>query len=267
MHSALFALLNRIDSPAVVDSGVIPWGAPVPSFGDSTVATVATLGLNPSNREFVDEHGSELDGPSRRFHTLQSLKLKSWADADARHMEMILKSCCSYFDGNPYDRWFKVLDNVLQAANVSYYDGTFSACHLDLIPYATSLKWAALKTNQRATLLRATADVLGALIRDSPIRVLVLNGRSVVEHFEACAGARLQRKLMDEWTLPRESGKGVVGISYRGLLREIAGVPLRHPLTVLGFNHNLQSSFGVTKVATDAIKQWIARVTKERAFD
>jgi hypothetical protein len=180
---------------------------------------------------------------------------------------MILRSCRSYFEGNPYDRWFKVLDNVLEAANVSYYDGSASACHLDLIPYATSLKWAALTTKQRATLLRATADVLGVLIRDSPIRVLMLNGRSVVEHFEACSGARLQRKLMDGWTLPRQSGKGVVGISYRGVLREISGVPLRHPLTVLGFNHNLQSSFGVTKVATDAIKKWVERAVKERAFD
>jgi hypothetical protein len=60
-------LLSRLVRDLVdsnMDSNVIPWACPIPSFGDLTRARVATLGLNPSNREFVDERGNELDGPS-----------------------------------------------------------------------------------------------------------------------------------------------------------------------------------------------------------
>jgi hypothetical protein len=265
MYSALFTLLNRLDRSVFAAAGVIPWGAPVPSFGDPSTAKVATLGLNPSNREFVDELGNELDGPDRRFHTLRSLRIRSWAETEAKHIDLILESCRSYFHGNPYNRWFKVLDNVVKGADASYYDVSANACHLDLIPYATASKWAELTGQQRKALLEASADSLGLLLRDSPIRVLILNGRSVVEHLETCSGIRLDRKKMMGWTLPRQSGQGVVGIAYRGWLSEIAGVSLHRRIAVLGFNHNLQSSFGVTKAATDAIKYWIAECSAEVA--
>src|SRR5450631_1887577 len=105
MHSALTTLIDRLDRPEMFGTDVIHWGAPVPSFGDLSRAWVATLGLNPSNREFVDDRGDELQGFYRRFHTLNSLGLRSWADADSRHLHLIMDSCRNYFLGNPYDRW------------------------------------------------------------------------------------------------------------------------------------------------------------------
>src|SRR5260370_1920150 len=140
MHRALTTLIDRLDSPAAFGTDVIRWGCPVPSFGDLSNATVATLGLNPSNREFVDEVGDELQGSYRRFHTLKSLGLASWSDVDARHLRLILESCRTYFLGNPYDRWFKKLDQVVAGTGASFYDGSCVACHLDLIPYATTRK-------------------------------------------------------------------------------------------------------------------------------
>src|SRR5512140_3439039 len=83
MHRALTTLIDRLDSPAVSGTNVIRWGCPVPSFGDLSNSKVATLGLNPSNREFMDESGNELEWTSRRFHTLHSLGLASWSDVDA----------------------------------------------------------------------------------------------------------------------------------------------------------------------------------------
>ena len=74
-----------------------------------SVAQVATVGINPSNLEFMDEAGNELQGAARRFHTLTSLGLQSWGEADSRHLETIAHSCSAYFDRNPYDRWFKRL--------------------------------------------------------------------------------------------------------------------------------------------------------------
>jgi hypothetical protein len=185
MHVVLTTLLNRMDSPAIADTSVIKWGAPVPSFGDLSSSLVATLGLNPSNREFVDDSGQELRDSDRRFHTLRSLGLSSWSDVDARHLQLIVQSCSMYFRNNPYDRWFKKLDQIVSGAAASFYSELYPACHLDPIPYATALKWMELNQRKRVALLRATADVLGLLLKDSPVRVLILNGKAVVGNSSA----------------------------------------------------------------------------------
>src|SRR4051812_46832848 len=46
---------------------------PVLFFGDLFSARVATVGLNPSDQEFLDRSGEELEGTSRRFESLRSL--------------------------------------------------------------------------------------------------------------------------------------------------------------------------------------------------
>lgn len=263
MYSTLATLVNRLDSSSLSRSGVIRWCCPVPSFGNLARSSVATLGLNPSNREFVDESGNELQGVSRRFHTLKSLGLRSWADADARHLRSILESCRAYFAVNPYDRWFKRLDQAIAGTRSSFYHAPHEACHLDLIPYATACKWTELSQQQRDLLLAASGDTLGVLLRDSPVRVLVLNGRAVVEQFQNISGIRLDREWMSSWSLPRRSGIDVPGIAYKGTVDKISGIRLSHEILVLGFNHNLQSSFGVTTKAVDAIRDWIAQASKE----
>ena len=258
MHVALTALLNRMDSPALADSNVIKWGAPVPSFGDLSSSFVATIGLNPSNREFVDDSGKELCDNDRRFHTLRSLGLSSWSDVDARHLQLIVQSCCMYFRNNPYDRWFKKLDQIVCGTAASFYSELYPACHLDLIPYATSLKWMELNQRERAVLLNATADALGLLLRDSPVRVLILNGKTVVEQFQYIAGTVLVEREMSAWSLPRESGRDVSGFGYIGKIDQMADVRLNREILVLGYNHNIQSSFGVTSKAINAIRDWVA---------
>jgi len=170
-----------MERPHVAGMGIVPWGAPVPAFGDLATARVATVGLNPSNREFMDAHGNELRGTSRRFHTLHSLGLTSWGDIDARHLRLILDSFRSYFHVNPYDRWFRPLNHVLSGTQTSYYDEFSSVCHLDLIPYATTGKWTALNRSQRSALLDLADNSLAELLCDSNVRVILLNGHSVVE--------------------------------------------------------------------------------------
>jgi hypothetical protein len=265
MLSTLATLLDRLDSPAMSATRVIQWGCPVPSFGDLSLAQVATVGINPSNLEFMDEAGNELQGAERRFHTLMSLGLDSWGEADARHLETIAHSCRAYFDRNPYDRWFKRLDAVLAGINASYYDSLLHAsglelraCHLDLFPYATACKWTELSGNERLSLLKLAGDTLGHLLRDSPLRLVILNGQSVVRHFEQITGVALSRQEMTSWSLPRRSSQGVIGIAYTGTIDELAGVGLGHRLVVLGFNHNIQSSFGVTSEVLDHIRDWMA---------
>ncbi len=263
MHSIIATFIDRLDSPAVASTPVIAWGAPVPSFGDLQNAVVASVGLNPSNREFVDDTGRELDGKKRRFYTLGSLGLKSWSDASARDIELIEQSCSGYFSNNPYDRWFKKLDQVVAGTGASFYSALYPACHLDLIPYATAVKWMELSQSDRRQLLDCCADALGLLLRESRIRVLLLNGRTVVDQFEEAAGLTLDEFDMPAWSLPRNSGRDVSGKAHIGRISTFAGISLDREVLVLGYNHNLQSSFGITSQAIRGIRDWIADMCAE----
>jgi hypothetical protein len=257
MNDTLAKLVERLDDRVLLTAGVIPWSCPIPSFGDFELSSIATLGLNPSNREFVDENGRELVGDERRFQTLRSLGLRRWSAASGSHLSKIADSCKSYFAAKPYDTWFRRLDYLLTGAEASYYGMLGGACHLDLIPYATAAKWGELSSKQRAILLDCSGDSLGMLLRDSAVQIIVLNGRSVVDLFEAVTCVRLETQRMATWSLPRKSSPRVAGIAYSGVVSSISGVPLGREIRVLGFNHNIQSSFGVTTVVTNAIRQWL----------
>src|SRR5580700_4684530 len=97
MTKTLLYLLEKLLRLAPLGKCVIQWGSPIPSFGDLSTATIATVGLNPSNREFVDHRGNELEAARRRFHTLRSLGLSCWSQAQAEHLELIAESCRGYF--------------------------------------------------------------------------------------------------------------------------------------------------------------------------
>ena len=263
MHSTMITLLNRLESPELARTDVIRWGCPVPVFGDLRACRVATVGLNPSRREFLDEFGNELQGRARRFHTLSSLRLASWSDVDFRHIQLMLELCQAYFEHNPYHSWFGRLDRVISGTGSSYYGPSAGACHLDLIPYATAHKWTDLTTKQRTALMSQSADTLGLIIRDSPIQVLVLNGMTVVDQFEVIADGNFKRDRMFNWSLPRKSGVSVAGFAYKTLVKRIGGIDLGRAVIGLGFNHNLQSSFGVTTEVINGIRQWITQATAE----
>ena len=259
LYGVVISLIDQLVEGTVLGNEVIPWSSPVPVFGNLTSALLATIGINPSNREFVDGVGEELSGQSRRFHTLDSLGLKTWEDADTRHFEDVLESYLSYFAWNPYQIWFNKLEYVLNGANASYYDSRIGACHIDLVPYATYRKWGELTGRQRSQLLEVTGHTLGTILRDSPLEILILNGRSVVGTFATISNWNIESEEMPEWSLHRSSSKAVPGIAYTGFADCVAGVGLGRHVRVLGFNHNLQSSFGMTTDVVSSIRQWVAR--------
>jgi hypothetical protein len=263
MKKTLPQLLRKFDCPEFAAAGVIPWGSPIPVFGRLRQARLATLGINPSNREFVDAHGVELDGKDRRFHTLQSLSINRWSQAGRSDIDAILASCERYFEHNPYDGWFKALDSLISGTKKSYYDPLNSACHLDLVPFATSSKWTAIRAPQKAYLLENTGAVLGHLLKNSPIEVLVVNGRTVLTTLARISDINFQEDIQSGWTLQRKRGPHVIGRSYKGIVKSIGGVPLKRGILVLGFNHNIQSSFGVTTDAKSAIRNWLSKEARK----
>lgn len=261
MRKELALLLELMTSPELTKANLIKWGCPIPSFGNLLSAKLATIGLNPSNREFVDEVGKELDGVYRRFHTLSSLGLATWHEAEDTHYDLILDYCFNYFYRNPYDSWFKKLDHIISGTSFSYYFPSGFACHLDLIPYATANKWTELSPSNRNLLLELSSDFLGQLLNNSEITTIVLNGQTVVDNLQKVSGAELKKVCRKEWTLPRKTSTGVIGYSYEGEINRIGNVQLKRKLKVLGYNHNIQSSFGVTKNVQDSIRHWIADST------
>ena len=135
------------------NTDVIPWACPVPFFGDISRARIATVGINPSNLEFVDDQGQELQGILRRFHNLNSLNLKSWGEASEKQLISVANDCRNYFNHNPYDRWFKKLDYIISGTSYSYYFPSGEACHIDLVPFATKHKWSSLSSSEQNFLL------------------------------------------------------------------------------------------------------------------
>src|SRR5260370_4828043 len=133
VNGFLATLVERLDDPLLKAAKVIPWSCPVPYFGDLSRSIVATLGINPSNREFVDDSGMELDGPARRLHTLKSLGILRWSQATSLHLSLIKASFREYFVRNPYNGWFRSLDEIISGTRASYYGDASCACHLDLV--------------------------------------------------------------------------------------------------------------------------------------
>lgn len=263
MIGELQELVNNLSGNTFKGSAVIDWGSPVPSFGDLNESKVATIGLNPSNREFVDVDGNELDGTYRRFHTLNSLKIGHWAEVTETHLEEIWESCRDYFHRNPYDGWFRRLDYIISGSSTSYYSEKAKACHLDIVPYATDCKWGELSKEQKHKLLVSVGNTLGMLLKNSPVELIVLNGKAVIEHFEQVSDIRLDKAIMTDWTLPRRTGDGVVGYAYSGNLVRFSDIELGRSIRVVGYNHNIQSSFGVTKEVMTAIRNWVTKVGAE----
>jgi hypothetical protein len=167
----------RRDYPA--NCHVVHGTTPVVSFGDFQSAWVATLGLNPSDKEFRSG-GRWLEGSDQRLETLESLGLTSLSEATDAQVKQIVRACARYFHRNPYS-WFDTLDKLLaESLGVTYASG--NAVHLDLVQWATDPVWGQIKSDYvKARLIEQDRDFLRAQLSHEGIRLVLLNGRSVMD--------------------------------------------------------------------------------------
>lgn len=259
MLDLIAQLCRDLEQQRLIDSNVIPWACPVPFFGNPESAEIATLSLNPSNREFVDATGDELTSFSRRFPTLASLQLGSWACAAQEHHELIYEACCNYFSRAPYDTWFKPLDYLISGSSASFYFPSYNACHLDLVAYATYSKWSELSTLQRGTLLEHSIGTLGSILERTRISRIVVNGSAVMKALSAVSDLKIVSEDMVEWSVHQKHGHTVKGIAHSGHFQSIGLVRLQRPIRVLGYNLNLQSSYGVSVEVRSNLRNWITQ--------
>jgi hypothetical protein len=163
-------------------------------------------------------------------------------------IEQVLADCDRYFYGRPYRRWFDQLEPILQACSGSYYDGT--ACHLDLVQWATDPTWAQLDPAVRARLIRQDAAFINAQLQNEGIRLLLVNGNGVLTQLRA---AMIGKLSFDR----RET---IEGLSYHPT--SLNSGLLFGKICVVAWNTNLQSSFGVTTELKEELARRVAILSK-----
>lgn len=224
---------------------IVPGSTPVVAFGDVQRATVATLGLNPSRSEFQDRYGNLLTGSRQRLETLASLGIPSLVDATDDKIVQIVQRCNSYFAHQPYWTWFGQLEPILNAIGTSYKTGT--ACHLDLVQWATDPVWAKIPSKAvREQLILADSAFLRQQLLSEQIQVLLLNGASVVEAFTDTQQVPL-RWLPEVLTHKTAKTRFAVGTGF-------------HNITIIGWTVNIQSSFGVSTELRQMLAQKVAEL-------
>jgi len=174
-------LVERAVNAPPKDCFVVGGSTPVVAFGDPTRSRVATIGINPSCNEFLRK-GLLMEGDKRRLATYESLRVSGFAELGSNRGVAILDDCKAYFQRRPYG-WFKSLDQILaKGLSASYYDGT--ACHLDLVQWATDPFWSRLNSSAQLRLLNDGLPFLKELLSQESFELIVVNGRTVVEVVE-----------------------------------------------------------------------------------
>jgi hypothetical protein len=218
----------------------------VVSFGNAAAAGIATVGLNPSRQEFLDRNGRELTGSSRRFETMKSLGVSELVTAPDSTLIRVVQACNDYFAANPYRQWFDQLEPILQSVGTSYYDS--SACHLDLVQWATNPVWSRIPDQTvRERLLEQDVGFLCQQLRSRTYKLVLINGKGVVEQFEAAMGITL--RSMGSVTGTSASSRLLIGNLPWGT-------------RVIAWSINVQSSFGVCNALRDRLAACVAELAR-----
>ncbi len=227
---------------------VVDGSTPVVAFGDPSRAEVATLGINPSASEFL-QSGQLLRGAGRRLATLESIGAERLDRLTAAQVGEVLSDCATYFQRRPYKRWFDPLDDLLKvAADVSYYEG--SACHLDLVQWATQPIWGRIsdRSVQTALLEDGTPHLRAQLAREN-VRLVLINGRQVLKQVVAVGLVELE----GVGRLPLGTSNCALYVGTEGGIRWA------------GWSTNLQSSFGVSTAFKQQLGEWLDSVCASQA--
>lgn len=253
MKSSINEKIEQRVLTAPPSKSVISGSTPVISFGDFTSAKVATLGINPSCKEFLSGK-TFLKTGKKRLVDYDSLGLKRNEKVKPEHVDAIWLGCKNYFSAsaNPYMVWFGQLDQIIRQAGFSYLDG--SACHLDLVQWATNPVWGNLSKREQSGLLAADLDFFLWQSEMPNIQLRLLNGRTAINSFMEFTEFKLQK--VDQ--IKFKNGERIQPIDlFKG--------QGRHGEPVLGWSINIQSARlkqGVKPKVINLLGQWVASQSK-----
>ena len=222
-------VLEYIQQPLPSDMRVVSQSIPVLFFGNIETATIATFGINPSKREFLDKNDALLPVSEKRFIDRSILGVSDNEMLTTEDARKVYKSLLEYFDDSkhPYGKWFNVLDSIFKGFKFSYYSG--SLIHLDIYPWATNPTWNSLFANERKKMIENGKKCLDIVLESSKISAIYINGRSAMNHFEdnICKMKSIENFQVERLSYELKQG------NYKGK-------------RIIGWSTNLQSSYGVS---------------------
>lgn len=244
IRDVLYARLRR---PPSLHS--VPGSLPVLFFGDIFSARIATLGINPSQQEYLDRSGHELTGDAQRFQTLTSLQASTRAALTDEQCEKAISTMRDYFQpGKPVYQWFRPLDYVTQAMDYSY--AKHQAVHLDLIQEATAPTWSALEMQvpvEASALLVADRPFLRWQLQAFSLRAVICNGKTPLRHM--CG-------LLDQPVNVDAIAQGRIGgVTWYATRGHMAG----RALAIMGWNIPLARPAGLTTLNKEELGRQLAR--------
>jgi hypothetical protein len=247
------AVAARIRRPMPAGLSILEGSLPVVSFGDPDRAVVATLSLNPSWLEFQTPKEEWYLRSSRRLASLLSIGATDPRELDDYQVARVAAESNGYFAGkNWYKGWFQWLESLLSSSGAgSYFDG--SACHLDLVQWATKPAQGRLPKATWRRLLEEDRDFLQWQLRNSNVKVVLANGASVVASLEQAGLV----SAFDEHVIGYDAKAGL------GRLRVVRAVA--DGVLFLGWNKPLASA-----IAADGrrrLTEWVAKSLQDRASD
>lgn len=165
---------------------------PVPFFGDFENATIVSVGINPSSREFQKYkrlcHLSDLGLPTdyyryAKFHMTDSQAI------------VIGRSLLNYFEnkvGNKLtylDEWFNPAEIAINGCGASYFQEKLNAnnakiaCHVDLFPWSTKA-FSGLEPGLQKEFKTENFEFFTKFIEQEKIMKIVLFGNEVRQGLE-----------------------------------------------------------------------------------
>lgn len=135
LYRASWQAQSQFLRDGIIGPSLLWCATPVLAFGRWQTAQVVTAGLNPSEREFLDEGNRELDARARRFLHRTGSGEEDPSDFQIAEARALAEQ---YFElGNAYTGWFDGFKPLLDELGCSYDSGR--ACHTDYrSPFATA---------------------------------------------------------------------------------------------------------------------------------
>jgi hypothetical protein len=165
-------LIEKISEPLPTIVKIVEGSIPIVFFGNVEKAEIATLSLNPSNKEF--EHNGV-----RRCVDRMELGVSDNQKLTSGQAESVYKSLLLFFKVNPYKTWFNPMNNMFKSKGYEYYNDKI--VHLDISPWATSDKWGSLSLEQRESIIDTT--IIKNVIEKRGIKKVFVNGKTAFNIF------------------------------------------------------------------------------------
>ena len=250
--------IERVLRPKPKIKEILPGSTPVISFGNPHKSTVATLGINPSTKEFLIGNKNKRLRPigSKRLIDLEILKKQENEPLSIKDAEIIIQSCYEYFENkNWYKSWFKPMEQmVLSQLGFSYFAGNSpKACHLDIVQWATDPVWSLVSKRSKELLVESDREFLAKQLKVHKFKFILLNGDSAI------AGAN-QTGVVNCETIFQGSFSNLVK-NYR----IVTGIGLGDT-RFYGWSCNLQALRGSTEDKFQLMSSIIDKIKRESSF-